>query len=777
MVRAVNNSALVSTNKVTALKIFLLALACIAGVIITPAPPAHAVASTPSISGTVTFVGSGDKTIYINAYRQDSYGVSSAIPDPVTGRYSITGLAAGTYKLQFVTPGTVFAPQWWKSGTAANTGTNVSASIITLGATTNAVGFNATIRIGASVAGQVTGSGVGLRSVQVQAFNVESPYGPGSTFSTYTDESGQYRIQGLPPGNYKIEYRPEHGSGYVGQFFGGASTLASASPVTLATSQALTGKNVSLILGGIISGKVMHNARITGVQGIPVNLVSATTPQNYGSAYDAITDSEGVFTFTGIRPGKYKILFDTPYSGQSFIRSWWSSGVTTFEAAATITIASGQQITDLGAMISPVTKQVIAPAPIVTASWINGQKVVRWTKPVTTEPIIGYDVGGMTVTLGGGAGGGARVIGSNVLTNTNLDFSTNAHSVDIVSAITASATGNTGVVVSNPVGISLLSAPIISPAFTTDSTITVSAVAPSSSIPINRWVFKIFGGNGGKMGSPSVVGCNAIKNQSPGKITCTFTGLSPSARYNIYAFAGQDGSGKLTAWGQLLNQTTKSSTGLAAQAPGRVSVSGTPRIGATLTATTTGWASGADLAYEWYREGFDDYPLSIGKTYVPTNFDAGKKLYVKVSGIKAGYRTVASTSTVTSALTGGQLSGSISKPEISGATTPNPVVGDTLIGSWSGGWPYAQGAQISQTYKWLRDGVAIVTPPGATSYQLVQADVGHRISFAVVFSALGFDSKSAVSDQTTTVHDVVLVQDAPTQTPTPTPTPTPSVSP
>lgn len=79
---------------------------------------------------------------------------------------------------------------------------------------------------------------------------------------------------------------------------------------------------------------------------------------------------------------------------------------------------------------------------------------------------------------------------------------------------------------------------------------------------------------------------------------------------------------------------TLSETGYQQQTPiaGTVTIDGTPKIGETLTANTSGItapASGASFTYKWYR---DDAAIgnAAGQTYIPVAADAGKALKVEV---------------------------------------------------------------------------------------------------------------------------------------------------
>lgn len=90
---------------------------------------------------------------------------------------------------------------------------------------------------------------------------------------------------------------------------------------------------------------------------------------------------------------------------------------------------------------------------------------------------------------------------------------------------------------------------------------------------------------------------------------------------------------------------------------GTVSVTGTPKIGETLTAVTEDTPSGASLTYQWYR---DDTPISgaNGRTYTPSEAeDVGKIIKVAVGA--DGYED---------SLTA-QTSGTVAKADATASTT------------------------------------------------------------------------------------------------------------
>lgn len=78
-------------------------------------------------------------------------------------------------------------------------------------------------------------------------------------------------------------------------------------------------------------------------------------------------------------------------------------------------------------------------------------------------------------------------------------------------------------------------------------------------------------------------------------------------------------------------------------------ITGTAKVGSTLTATPGTWTSGTRLTYRWTANG-STIRGATGRSYKPTRAVAGKRIRVVVTGTKTGYRTVAKTSATTAAV-------------------------------------------------------------------------------------------------------------------------------
>ena len=106
-------------------------------------------------------------------------------------------------------------------------------------------------------------------------------------------------------------------------------------------------------------------------------------------------------------------------------------------------------------------------------------------------------------------------------------------------------------------------------------------------------------------------------------------------------------------------------------------------------------------------------------------------------------------------------------PTISGAAQ----VGTTLsvqAGEW-------KPSPVALAYQWLRDG-SVISGATKSTYTLVAADVGKKVSVKVTGSKAGYTTVSKTSAQTVAVAAVPKPKPTPTPTPTPSPTPKPTSS-
>ena len=179
-------------------------------------------------------------------------------------------------------------------------------------------------------------------------------------------------------------------------------------------------------------------------------------------------------------------------------------------------------------------------------------------------------------------------------------------------------------------------------------------------------------------------------------------------------------------------------------------ISGTPKVGLTLTAKPGTWTSGTAFTFQWYVSGAAVSGATT-ITFTPTAAHRGKTVTVKVTGKKAGYTTLAKTSPATVA---------VAAPSTLTAATPTisgtPKVGLTLTakpGTWTSGTAFA--------YQWYVSGAAV---SGATKVTFTPASThkGKTVTVKVTGSKAGYAMAAKTSRATATVAAGTLVAATPT---------------
>jgi len=184
-------------------------------------------------------------------------------------------------------------------------------------------------------------------------------------------------------------------------------------------------------------------------------------------------------------------------------------------------------------------------------------------------------------------------------------------------------------------------------------------------------------------------------------------------------------------------------------------VSGSPVVGATLTAKPGTWAPApVTLKYQWYR-GTSVIAGATKPTYKLTTADAGTRTTVRVTGSKTGFTGVSRTSTavtVVRPLTAAPV------PTISGTG----VVGTTLTAK-AGTWAPAP---VTLKYQWYR-GTTAISGATAATYKLLTADSGTKVTVRVTGSKSGYAS-TAKTSAAVTVTGAFTASPSPTISGTPT---------
>jgi Carboxypeptidase regulatory-like domain/Bacterial Ig-like domain len=297
-----------------------------------------ALAAGATISGTVT----GDsgtpgpvESICVSAASTTS-GLDGAFTQTdASGDYTLEGLATASYKIQF-SPcgGENLLGEFYDDEVSFETADPVAAT-----AGSSVTGIDAELTTGGSVSGTLLGSD-GLAKVgacvYVTTTGSQPTFYPGST-----DANGDYLVDGLPGGDYKIQFDPSCSPANVdlGEWYDNKSDMESADLVNVASGATTSGIDAQLAEGATISGTVIDASTTDPVAGICVNVLRVSDDLSIGVA---TTDVNGDYSIGALQAGSYKVQFGGPSCvGFNLYAPEFHQNKRTVAAADTVVLATG----------------------------------------------------------------------------------------------------------------------------------------------------------------------------------------------------------------------------------------------------------------------------------------------------------------------------------------------------------------------------------------------------------------------------------------------------
>ena len=281
--------------------------------------PVAAAAATPgSISGTVTDAGIGGHPGIEDA-RVCATSTTAPTPEPACettrsdGQYTITGLAAGHYQVEFT-------GQVCREACTLEYVKQIHTAIVESGKPTENINAEL-LEIAGKISGKTTSDGTPVAGIDVCA------YGSGSGGCAQTNAAGEYTIEHIMPGSYKILFRPsvtceiicQPSTDYVFQYWNDQTTLEAADEVVVKESAPTSGVNAELQVGGRISGKVSTASIYPEPIANLVVCASSTAIDKSGERVDtevgqqeptcALTNAAGEYTIPALASGGYEVEF------------------------------------------------------------------------------------------------------------------------------------------------------------------------------------------------------------------------------------------------------------------------------------------------------------------------------------------------------------------------------------------------------------------------------------------------------------------------------------
>ncbi len=244
--------------------------------------------------------------------RSAPLGLFLAEPLRPDGTFTVSGVSAATYRLQF----------------DPCEATNVAPATIetsVLGGATTVVA--ATLPVGSVISDTVTGAGRPLRGACVTATSIDGSSSLPAL--AVTDRQGSYRIEGLARGTYGL-----------GASACRKSQLANSvypSPVTIGTAQRIEGLKLELTFGGTITGTV-EAATVRPVGGLCV--LAFRRPG--GAVHVAVSARHGSYTLRDLGAGRYT-LAERPGCGSDLL--WtpvYAGGSLVPDGGSVVSVAAGR---------------------------------------------------------------------------------------------------------------------------------------------------------------------------------------------------------------------------------------------------------------------------------------------------------------------------------------------------------------------------------------------------------------------------------------------------
>ncbi len=287
---------------------FLALLAVAIAVVVLLSPVAADAAGVETIEGEIT--GPGGTPIaeawacaYLVQSEEFEESCDAAGSD---GIYSISGLGAGKYKVEFWSESTEPSyvgefyddkPFWEEADEV-----DVEEGVVT-------TGINAELAEAATIEGQVNAPSLG-GPVEYALVCAQLPTGePVGCAPDRLD--GSYTLPGLPPDEYKVQFIPASNLyNLLNQFYDHRSTFVEADPLAVTAGETRTGINADLEAGAEIHGTVYSAATGSPVSGVLVCALFMEEGEEGWWLRECVrTSGAGRYALFGLSTGSYKIVF------------------------------------------------------------------------------------------------------------------------------------------------------------------------------------------------------------------------------------------------------------------------------------------------------------------------------------------------------------------------------------------------------------------------------------------------------------------------------------
>jgi len=186
--------------------------------------------ATPSIEGTVTYLGTAQDRIVASAFDATTHNYVAGAFTNSSGYYKITNLPIGYYHVRFTGTSPVYLSQFWDHQL-------MGLQFMSQATTTPLVGNAQTRQVSTDLApvlrivGDLTNNGVPVYRATASAYNLTTQ---AFVQSVYSDASGHYELKNLTPGSYQLRFvaDPNFPGSFPTQYWERKSSASAATTIT-----------------------------------------------------------------------------------------------------------------------------------------------------------------------------------------------------------------------------------------------------------------------------------------------------------------------------------------------------------------------------------------------------------------------------------------------------------------------------------------------------------------------------------------------------------------
>jgi hypothetical protein len=594
----------------------MMALAAIA-VSLSFAPSALA-AETGQIAGTVTNASTAEPFNGVEVCAYEAYdglgGGLGCVKTEPNGEYTIAGLKAGEYRVEFSARGRNYLPQFYD-----DKGSSSQAQTVSVLEGSETYGIDAELQEGARITGKVMNAATqeAVDGLEVCAIAVSN----GEAWCGTTESSGEYDVISLPTGGYRVQFGKEytHKFNYVPQFYDGKGSSSEAQTVSVLEGSVTSGIDAQMREGGRIAGTVSVPGGGLDYSIGAVDVCASTLTGEFSGCGKPEVFS-GEYAIEGLASGEYTVGFFS--SGLNFLPQYYD-GKASLAEAEPVSVTVGQTTPEVNAKLDSagqITGQVTNAA---TKAPIEGIQVCvepsEWSNCEWTNANGEYTISGLA--------SGEYELG---FSPNGLDYFFERKTGIVVTA---------GQVTSG-----------VDEALTEGGRITGTVTDASTSKPVEdiEACAREVGGDGSQCGTTNangeytilrLNGAYAVEFRSrTGGYLAQFYGGEPPFEYGRFVLSPAQ-QVSVTAPGTVSGIDAALQPGAYAQPVNTAPpiVSGTAVVGSVLSCSPGSWTGDpapATFTYRWRRDG-EPIPGAEESAYTPQSADEGHELSCKVYAMNA----------------------------------------------------------------------------------------------------------------------------------------------